>query len=304
MTILLTGATGFLGRAVSATINSQLCNVVRKSSQGTFSNEFVIDDIGPFTCWYGAFTDCEVVIHLAGLAHSNFATEQDYQLVNVDATLNLAKQAAAAGVKRFVFVSSIVVNGTITFQHPFTNTDIPNPNNAYAKSKLDAELGLKQISIDTGIELVIVRPTLVYGPNAPGNFGVLCKIVKNSYFLPFGLTNNKRNFISVNNLADLLLTCANHPNANGQTFLASESKAISTKDFTNSIAKVLNKNVFQIPIPPSFMRYFAKFIGKSTKFETLLGNLVVDSSDLKEILDWTAPYTMEQSMALLNKDNI
>ena len=303
MTILLTGATGFIGKFVSTTLNSQCRHVVRKSYKGTFSNEFVIDDIDPVICWDGAFTNCEVVIHLAGLAHSNSATAQDYQSVNVDATLNLAKQAATSGIKRFVFVSSIGVNGPFTFDQPFTNKDIPNPHNVYAKSKLNAEIGLKQIASDTGMELVIVRPTLVYGPSAPGNFASLCKLVKYLPLLPFGATQNKRNFISVHNLADLLIVCAKHPNAAGHVFLASDSNTISTKEFTNAIAVGLNKKILQIPISLSLVRLVAKIIGKSALFEQLFGNLEVDSSNLKEILEWSPPYTMHESMALLNQDN-
>lgn len=303
MTILLTGATGFIGKFVSTTLNSQCRHVVRKSYKGTFSNEFVIDDIDPVICWDGAFTNCEVVIHLAGLAHSNSATAQDYQSVNVDATLNLAKEAAIAGIKRFVFVSSILVNGPFTNGQPLTNKDIPNPQNAYAVSKLNAELGLKKIATETKMELVIVRPTLVYGPNAPGNFANLCKLVKFFPILPFGLTQNKRNFISVHNLADLLIVCAKHPYAAGHVFLASDNYSISTKEFTNAIALGLNKKISQIPIPLFLVRLVAKIIGKSAVVDQLFGNLEVDSSNLKEILEWSPPYTMHESMALLNHDN-
>ena len=303
MKILLTGATGFIGSNILSSNPSQFRCVIRNSNTQDFIDSFFIDSFTGSTCWSGAFSGVNAVIHLAGLAHSKSYSEYDYNSIKVEATLNLAKQAATSGIKRFVFVSSIGVNGPFTFDQPFRNTDIPNPHNVYAKSKLNAEIGLKQIASDTGMELVIVRPTLVYGPNAPGNFASLCKLVKILPFLPFGATLNKRNFISVHNLADLLIICAKQPNAAGHVFLASDPSTISTKEFTNAIAVGLNKKILQIPIPLPLIRLVAKIIGKSALFEQLFGNLEVDSSNVKEILEWSPPYTMQESMALLNQDN-
>ena len=303
MKILLTGATGFIGSNILSSNSSQFRCVIRKKNTKSFTDSYLIDSFTRSTCWSGAFNGVNAVVHLAGLAHSKTYNENDYNSINVEATLNLAKQAATFGIKRFVFVSSIGVNGPFTFDQPFTHRDAPNPHNIYAKSKLNAEIGLKQIASDTGMELVIVRPTLVYGPNAPGNFASLCKLVKILPFLPFGATLNKRNFISVHNLADLLIICAKHPNAAGHVFLASDSNAISTEEFTNAIAVGLNKKILQIPISLYLIRLVAKIIGKSALFEQLFGNLEVDSSNLKEILEWSPPYTMHESMALLNQDN-
>ena len=303
MKILLTGATGFIGRNVLSINPSQFRCVIRKNNTKNFIDSYLIDSFTKSTCWSGAFKGVNAVVHLAGLAHSKSFTECDYNSINVDATLNFAKQAAASGIKRFVFVSTVGVNGPFTFAQPFTNRDIPNPYNFYAKSKLNAEIGLKKIASDTGMELVIVRPTLVYGPNAPGNFGSLCKLVKILPCLPFGSTRNKRNFISVHNLADLLIVCAKHPHAAGHIFLASDTNTITTKEFTNAIAVGLNKTILQIPISLFLIRLIAKVIGKSAIFEQLFGNLEVDSSNLKEVLEWSPPYTMRESMDLLNQDN-
>ena len=300
MKILLTGATGFVGKTLESFNSEQFRCVIRKDKNQIFSDLFLIDNLNTSTSWNGAFVDCNAVIHLAGLAHSKLYLSDDYQAVNVDGTLHLASEAAKAGVKRFVFVSSIGVNGSSTKDSPFSLNSELQPHNNYAQSKYNAELGLKKIAEETGLEVVIVRPTLVYGANAPGNFGSLTKLVKILPILPFGLANNKRNFIAVQNLADLLLTCAKHPNAAGHTFLASDGETVSIKAFTNAIAKGLNKQLIQLPIPTSFIRFSGRVMRKSAMIEQLLGNLEVDSSNVHEVLGWVPPYTMEQAMASLS----
>ncbi|WP_278182915.1 NAD-dependent epimerase/dehydratase family protein [Vibrio misgurnus] len=302
MSILLTGATGFVGSFISNNGSNDIRCVIRDNDRHKFKSIFTITNLDRKTKWQGAFSEVESVIHLAGLAHFNTFTSEEYHTVNVDGTLNLAYQAASAGVKRFVFVSSIGVNGTSTQNESYRFDSPECPHNAYAKSKHDAELGLRKISIETGLEVVIVRPTLVYGPEAPGNFGMLTKLILKFPFLPFGLTENKRDFIAVQNLADLLITCAKHPDAGGHTFLASDGETVSIKDFTNAIAIGLNKKLIQLPVPVSLMRFAARLVGKSAMAEQLLGNLQVDSSNAKEVLGWTPPYTMEQAMASLSEN--
>ncbi|MUJ37258.1 NAD-dependent epimerase/dehydratase family protein [Aliivibrio fischeri] len=299
--ILLTGATGFIGHYVSQK-KLQIKYAVRDNDT-SLTNSFVIKALDSKTNWQGAFNQIDSIIHLAGLAHSHSFTNDDYQSVNVDGTLHLAREAAIAGVKRFVFVSSIGVNGTTTQQVPFSVDSEPKPHNAYAQSKYDAEIGLKKIADETGLEVVIVRPTLVYGPAAPGNFGALTRLVNKVPVLPFGLVSNKRDFISVQNLADLLVTCVNHPNAAGHTFLASDGKAVSIKDFSNAIAKGLNKQLIQLPVPVWCMRLAGKLVGKSIMVEQLVGDLEVDSSNAQEVLGWLPPYTMQESMHSLLENN-
>lgn len=301
--ILITGATGFVGAKLTEILKSKRC-VVRGCAQHCFSDYFEIEGLDGTTNWDMAFNDIETVVHLAGLAHgANKFTAEDYENVNVLGTIALAKAAAYSGVKRFVFVSSIGVNGTETQSKPFSSDMSAKPHNVYAYSKLHAEQALKKIQADTGLEIVIVRPTLIYGSAAPGNFGLLVKLICNVPFLPFGLTRNKRDFISVQNLANLLVTCASHNNAAGHTFLASESETVSTKEFTNAIAKGLGKKIYQLPIPVSIMRFAGKLLGKSAMVEQLVGNLQVDSSDLKKVLGWSPPYTMEESMMLLKEES-
>lgn len=275
--ILLTGASGFIGSYLKKSDDISSI-VIRKNGVDNSKPSYKINSLTGNTCWNNAFDNIDSIIHLAGLAHSNSFSQSDYNSVNTQGTLKLASDAAKAGVKRFVFVSSIGVNGSSTSaEKPFSYRSKVKPHNAYAKSKLDAELGLIKLAKETGLEIVIVRPTLVYGPNAPGNFGLLIRLLKNSPLLPFGSVNNQRSFIAVQNLVDLLLTCAKHPNAAGHTFLASDCESVSTKQFTNAIAKGLNKSVYQLPVPLNIMYLAAKLLGKQSIAEQLLGNLEVDS---------------------------
>lgn len=299
MKYLITGATGFIGQELTKFKLDFRC-VYRTSVNSPFMDHCVIPSLNELAGFDSCFRDVDAIIHLAGLAHNHLFMDDEYKSVNTDGTLSLALNAAKLGVRRFVFVSSIGVNGLATFDKPFTPKSKAAPYNAYSKSKFDAEIGLKKIAEDTGMEIVIVRPTLVYGPNAPGNFGMLTRLIKVLPVLPFGLADNRRDFIAVQNLADLLITCAAHPNAAGHTFLASESETVSTKQFTNAIAKGMGKKLIQLPIPVSLMRVAGRLSGKSAMIEQLFGNLEVDSSNIQQVLGWTPPLTMEQAMAQLN----
>ncbi|MEZ8859699.1 NAD-dependent epimerase/dehydratase family protein [Vibrio sp. 10N.247.311.51] len=296
--LLVTGVTGFIGNHLSKNIKSARY-VVLNRNECSFSDIYHVENINGNTSWQGAFHDIDVIVHLAGVAHIHSASSHYYKEVNTEGTIQLAREAVKAGVKRFVFVSSIGVNGTSTRELPFKDSSIPCPHNSYAQSKYDAELGLKEIAEKTGLEVVIVRPTLVYGPSAPGNFGMLTRLINKFPFLPFGLANNRRDFIAVQNLADLLVTCAKHPAAAGHTFLASDGNTVSIKEFTGAIAKGLGKRVFQLAIPVTLMRLAGKLVGKSDMIEQLYGNLEVDSSSIKDVLDWTPPLTMKQAMVTL-----
>jgi nucleoside-diphosphate-sugar epimerase len=269
--ILFTGKTGFIGRNITQDYDF----IDLKSDENT---------------WGLKGYDC--IIHLAGLAHGQFSY-QDYQSVNVDLTLTLAKRAIFFGVSRFVFISTMNISWLELAGEPF---------DAATSSKYQAECALADLSKASDLEIVIVRVPLVYGSEAPGKFGTLSKLVKALPFLPFGLSDNKRDFMAVQNLADLLLTCAKHPNAAGHTFLASDGETVSIKAFTNAIAKGLNKTLIQLPIPISLMRLAALIMGKSAMAEQLLGNLQVDSSIVQDVLGWTPPYTMAQSMSSLSRN--
>lgn len=302
MKILLTGSSGFVGKHFLGDEHIERIVVrSREKSENWGCEKYYIDTIDGKTNWSNAFEGIDVVIHLAALAHKKSFTDDDYKRVNVDGTLHLAEQAALAGVKRFVFVSSIGVHGSLTFDTPLTPKSPLLPNNSYTRSKAMAELGLEELSKNTRLEVVIVRPTLVYGVNAPGNFGLLTKLISLIPVLPFYTLNNRRDFISAQNLKDLLKCCALHPCAKNNTLLASEGNTVSIKEFTNEIAKGLGKKVYQLPIPVTLMRITGKLLGKSAMIEQLVGNFQVDSSDLRKVLGWTPPYTMEESMALLKE---
>jgi nucleoside-diphosphate-sugar epimerase len=303
MKLLLTGATGFIGKGL-LNISSNYSNIseillLSRNALPVYNHKIFAD---LFDVTREDLKGFDVFIHLAGIAHAPSTSDSDYELYNTQLTLYLAQEAVNANIKRFVFVSSIVVNGFEAREKILSASDKVNLKNSYAKSKWDAEAGLKKIADDTGLEVVIVRPTLVYGPSAPGNFGLLTKLVKKLPFLPFGRVNNRRDFISVQNLADLLIICAKHPNAAGHTFFASDGHSVSTKAFTNAIAKGMRKSVFQLPIPISLMRAVAACVGKSAMIEQLVGNLEVDSSNVQTVLGWQPPYTMEQAMSFFSEN--
>ncbi len=302
--VLVTGSTGFIGK--------QLCNRLpdavrvirsRNTSHTTQSEVFEVDNIDASTNWEGAFSSVDTVIHLAGLAHSHSYTAADYHSVNVEGSIRLASAAAQANVKRFIFVSTIGVNGNSSIE-PFSCNSIVKPHSDYAQSKYEAEKALEDIANKTGMELVIVRPTLVYGPEAPGNFALLVSLVKALPFLPFGNIRNKRSFISVYNLVDLLITCIGHPNAAGKVLLPSDGESVSIELFTSHIAAGLGKKVMQIPIPQGLMKIALTLVGKKSTYEQLYGNLEVESKEVYNLLGWTPPFSIAEVMGRLKESEI
>ena len=291
MSILLTGANGFIGKQITH-INNDVVTVSTVHKKA----DFYIDDLDDTVNWVPILDGVEKVIHLANLAHADFS-EDEYQRINIDGSLHLVREAIKAGVKRFVYLSSVSVYGN---QYEHINHSLAyQPLTKASKSKVKFEEELIKLTQSSQMEVVIVRAPLVYGPNAPGNFGLLIKLVSTTPVLPFGLINNKRDFISVYNLSELLLTCANHPDAGGHIFLVSDTEPVSIKDFTTAIAKGLGKKTIQLPVPVFLMRLVGSLINKSTMVEQLVGDLQVDSSCVREVLNWTPPYTMEESMASL-----
>lgn len=245
---------------------------------------------------------CDVVLHLAGRAHVMHEEALDplgrFREVNTAGTLNLARQAAAAGVRRFVFASSIKVNGEETAPNrPFRHDDAPRPADPYGVSKREAEDGLRALAATTGMEVVIVRPPLVYGPGVKANFLSLMRAVQRGLPLPLAsVTGNRRSLVALDNLADLLITCVSHPAAAGQTFLVSDGEDLSTADLLRRMGRALHRPARLLPCPPPLLQMGATMLGKSAIGHRLLGNLQVDISHTRATLGWTPPITVDEGL--------
>jgi nucleoside-diphosphate-sugar epimerase len=221
----------------------------------------------------------------------------EFRHMNVAGTLNLASQAAAAGVRRFVYLSSIKVNGESTsLNRPFTSNNVPVPEDPYGISKHEAEQGLRQIEADTGMEVVILRPPLVYGPGVKGNFLRLMQAIDRRRPLPLGSIQNQRSLIYLGNLVDVIRLCLTHPKAAGKAFLVSDGDDVSTPELVRRIAAALGRRPFLLPVPVSWMRWAGRVLGKQAAVDRLLGSLCVDISPLREELGWTPPYTMQEGL--------
>lgn len=300
--LLLTGGTGFVGEHLAKLLNKHNIHIryiLRKEAASEFDC-FYIENLDGTTNWKGAFDNINCVVHMAGIAHNREVNDDEFYNVNTDGTLQLALEAAKNNVKRFVFISTAGVNGLKTYDKPFNASQKVNPHNAYAKSKYLAEKGLFDISNNTGMEVVIIRPPLVYGRNAPGNFELLAKLIEKTPVLPFGLIDNKRDFVSVENLADLILKCTMHSSINGHVFFASDDKTLSIKEFTNAIAKGLDKRIIQVPVPSFLLQAIGKIIGRSEMIQQLISNFEVDIEPTKLNLEWIPPVKIDESLYKLN----
>lgn len=303
--VLLTGATGFVGSAVQQRLladgHYDLTIAVRRAlSTSSAVRSVQVADLTAETDWAEALQGVDVVIHAAARAHIMRDEVADplaeYRKVNVEGTLSLARQAAAAGVKRFVFVSSIGVNGNLNTK-PFTADDEPRPAELYAQSKWEAEQGLWEIAKETGLEIVMIRPPLVYGPNAPGNFGSLVRWISKGVPLPLGAVHNKRSLVALDNLVDLIVTCLAHPAAANQVFLAGDGEDLSTSDLLRGVAQAMGKPARLLPIPAGLLQLGATMLGKKAMAQRLLGSLQVDISKNRELLGWQPPLTVAQGLA-------
>lgn len=304
--ILIVGASGFIGRALSLEAVARGLSVRaanRSCSAFSVAIECVaVGDIDGATNWLVALKDCDTVIHLAARAHIMIDTASDplaeFRKVNVDGTLNLARQAAKAGVRRFVFISSIKVNGELTYgSQRFECDDIPAPRDAYGISKANAESGLWQLAQNTGMEVTIIRSPLVYGPGAKGNFSSLIGWLSCGVPLPLGaITQNRRSFVGLDNLVDLILTCVDHPNAANQIFLVSDGEDLSTTELLKRMGKVMNRPIRLLSVPASLLAFVASLLGKKSVAQRLLGSLQVDISKTCFLLDWKPPVSVDEGL--------
>lgn len=253
------------------------------------------------TDWSLALENVEAVIHCAARVH--VMDEQaanpleEFRLTNVEGTIRLARQAALAGVRRFIFISSIKVNGESTDPgQQFHASDKPAPEDAYGQSKLEAEQGLLALAQETGMEVVIIRPPLIYGPGVKGNFASMIKLVDKGLPLPLGAIHNQRLLVGIDNLVDLIIRCIDHPAAANRIFLAGDGEDLSTTELLRAVGRAMGRPARLIPLPASFLRWCATLLGKQAMANRLLGSLQVDISQTCEVLDWKPPFTVEEGL--------
>lgn len=279
----------------------------RGVTRGVVPGLVTVPDAGPRVDWIPLLDEVDTVVHLAARVHVMQETESDplkaFREVNVQSTLNLARQAAQEGVRRFVFVSSVKVNGERTdFGRPFTTADRPDPQDPYGVSKAEAEAKLFALGETTGMEVVVIRPPLVYGPGVAGNFRSLMKWAASGVPSPFASVRNKRSLVHVDNLCDLLIRTITHPGAKNRVFLASDGHDLSTHELLTALAEVLDRRTLGIPVPPALLWLAARLTGKTNMASRLLDNLQVDITDTVKLLEWKPPLPVMQALATLKND--
>jgi nucleoside-diphosphate-sugar epimerase len=308
--VLVTGGSGFVGGALLARllkdglfepVAALRSPVMADSVTLRQLKKIVVGSIDETTLWTAALSQIDIVVHTAARVHQmadKFADPlTEFRRVNVDGTLNLARQAASADVRRFVYVSSIKVNGEDTFAgHPFTEEDAPAPKDPYSQSKNEAELGLRQLAAETGMEVVIIRPPLVYGPGVKANFSDLMRAVQRGWPLPLGAIRNQRSLVSLDNLVDLMVTCLDHSVAANQTFLVSDGQDLSTPELLLGLAGAQGMSARLWPLPVWALQAVAGAIGKGAAVQRLCGNLQVDISKARKLLGWKPPVSVDEGL--------
>jgi nucleoside-diphosphate-sugar epimerase len=304
MKILVTGANGFVGRALCAELTKQGLTVLAAAREKTALENclpIVVGNIYKATNWSAALTGVDIVVHLAARVHVMHDKAADplaeFRKVNVDGTLNLARQAASAGVKRFIFISSAKVNGEHTETgKPFTEEVAANPQDAYGISKLEAEQGLLKIAQETGMDVVIIRPPLVYGAGVKANFASMMRAVKSGIPLPLGAIHNKRSFVYVGNLISMIMRCIDYPAAANQVFLVSDGHDLSTTELLRCCAEALAVKARLLPVPQKFIEVCANVLGKRAVTQRLCENLQLDITKARTMLGWTPPFSVADGL--------
>ena len=295
MQVLVTGANGFVGKALTEDLRARGMTVVaatRRPDDGSVA----VGEMDGATDWTAALAGCDAVVHAAARVHQMQENAADaealYRRTNVDATANLARQAAAAGARRFIFLSSVKAMGEAGHLVP----DAPcRPEDAYGRSKRDAEEALLAIGAETGLEVVILRLPLVYGPGVKGNFASLMRLVARGLPLPLGAVRNRRSLVYLGNLTDAIALCLTHPQARG-VWLPSDGTPVSTSALIRAIAAAMGRSAPLIPVPPPLMLFAAGLLGKGASAARLFGDLTVDSSPMMRALGWTPPFTMAEGL--------
>lgn len=305
-TVLLTGASGFVGKAVLEGLLALDYPVVAalRSVPADLDSRVKVsrfDALDGRTDWADALGGVQTVIHSAARVHVMNDTEVDplaaFRKVNVEGTLNLARQAHQTGAKRFVFISSIKVNGESTVAgHPYTADDVPMPVDPYGVSKREAEDGLRALANECGLEVVIVRPVLVYGPGVKANFAAMMRWLNKGIPLPFGAINNRRSLVALGNLADLVVTCVAHQAAANQIFLVSDGEDLSTTELLCRMAAALGKQARLLPVPSVLLELGAGLLGKRSLSQRLCGSLQVDIQKTRSLLGWDPPISVDDAL--------
>ncbi|MCQ4314766.1 SDR family oxidoreductase [Stutzerimonas zhaodongensis] len=306
MRILVTGASGFLASALLPGLKQQGHDVVATTRSSVSARVDGVDyhlggDLSEAQDWHLPLQDVEVVVHTAARVHVMDESSDDplqaFRRINVFATLDLARQAAEAGVSRFVFISSIKVSGEQTrLGMPFRPDDVPRPADPYGVSKREAEDGLLALAAESGMEVVIVRPPLVYGPGVKGNFASMIELLDKGVPLPLGAVYNKRSLVGIGNLVDLIILCLDHSAAANQVFFVSDDEDLSTTEMLRCVAEAMGKPVRLVRVPASMLQIGATLLGKKAMAQRLLGSLQVDITKTRGLLGWTPPYTVEEGL--------
>jgi nucleoside-diphosphate-sugar epimerase len=298
--ILVTGATGFVGKALCAELAARGLPA-RPVSRHPAPGCFTIGTIAENTDWIEALQGVDRIVHLAARVHvmNDQAADPlaEFRRANVAATLRLARQAAAAGVKRFVFVSSVKVNGEETAEgRPFTADDVPAPQDPYGVSKMEAEQALLRLARDSGMEVAIVRPPLVYGPGVGANFRSMLRWVRRGVPLPLGAVRNRRTLVALDNLVDLIILCLDHPGAANQVLLAGDGEDLSTPELLQRVAQALGTRARLLPVPPVLLRTAAAVVGKGAVARRLCGSLQLDIAKTRRLLGWTPRIGVDEAL--------
>ena len=310
MKVLVTGASGFVGSVLCGNLIARgltTTGIVRHFPTNPLPgiDYQIVSGFSKSKFWEEILAGVDVVVHCAARAHIMCDSERDplavYREVNVEGTRNLAEQAASCGIKRFIYISSIKVNGEETNERPFKADDIPDPEDSYGISKWEAEQVLQKIGCNSEMEIVIIRPPLVYGPEVRANFLKLMKLVKSGLPLPFGAIHNSRSFVAVDNLVDLILICLHHPAAINQTFLVSDGDDLSTTELLRRTAKACGKPSRLIPIPVFLLRTAALLLGKTDFAQRLCGSMQIDISKAKQLLGWTPKVSVDEALLKTTK---
>jgi UDP-glucose 4-epimerase len=305
--IVVTGANGFVGRALLSRLAQAHPGAVRGAvrsgqvSLPTGVDRANVGELGPDSDWSAAVRDAEVVVHTAARVHVMRDEHSDplsaYRRANVAATIALARQAAAARVRRLIFLSSIKVNGEETAPgRPFAASDVPAPAGAYGISKLEAEQGLHSVAKETGLEVVIIRPVLVYGPGVRANFETMLRWLDRGLPLPFGGIHNARSLVSLTNLVDLVSRCLTHPRAAQRTFLVSDGEDLSTPALLHRAAGALGRRARLLPVPASMLQWGARLVGRPDAAQRLCGSLQVNIDATRSVLDWDPPQSIDDAL--------